>query len=65
MFRLGVASKLNPDRDFPCHLRDVGRERAERWSGEYIDRLGRETTIDIREEFLNLQINTDTKEETP
>ncbi|MBL8704961.1 MAG: patatin-like phospholipase family protein [Rhodospirillales bacterium] len=52
MIRLGVASKLNPDWDFLCHLRDVGRARAERWIASTMDRLGRESTIDIREEFL-------------
>jgi len=52
MTRLGVASKLNPDWDFLCRLRDVGRERAERWIGATMDRLGRESTVDIREEFL-------------
>ncbi len=52
MIRLGVASKLNPDWDFLCHLRDVGRERAERWIEATMDRLGRESTVDIREEFL-------------
>jgi NTE family protein len=52
MTRLGVASKLNPDWDFLCQLRDVGRVRAERWIGATMDKLGRESTIDIREEFL-------------
>lgn len=52
MIRLGVASKLNPDWEFLCHLRDVGRERAERWIGATMARLGHESTIDIREEFL-------------
>ena len=48
----GVSSKLNPDWRFLCHLRDVGRERAARWIDATIDRLGVESTIDIREEFL-------------
>jgi len=52
MVDYGVASKLNPDWRFLCHLRDVGRARAARWIDATIDRLGVETTIDIREEFL-------------
>ncbi len=52
MIDYGVASKLNPDWRFLCHLRDVGRERAQRWIEATIDRLGVESTIDIREEFL-------------
>ncbi len=52
MIDYGVASKLNPDWRFLCHLRDVGRARAQRWIDATIDRLGVESTVDIREEFL-------------
>jgi NTE family protein len=52
MVEYGVASKLNPDWQFLCHLRDVGRARAERWIKATIGRLGVESTIDIAEEFL-------------
>ena len=31
---LGVSSKMNADWEFLTHLRDVGRERAERWLDE-------------------------------
>jgi NTE family protein len=31
MTRLGISSKLNPDWDFLCHLRDVGRATAAAW----------------------------------
>lgn len=52
MVDFGVASKLNPDWQFLCHLRDMGRERARHWIESTIGRLGRESTIDIGEEFL-------------
>jgi NTE family protein len=47
MGRLGVASKLNADWEFLIYLRDIGRERAERWIEETYASVGRETTTDI------------------
>jgi NTE family protein len=47
MGRLGVASKLNADWEFLTYLRDIGRERAERWIEETYASVGRETTTDI------------------
>jgi NTE family protein len=52
MAGFGVASKLNPDWKFLTHLRDLGRESAGKWIDGTIDRLGKETTIDVRAEFL-------------
>ena len=49
---LGVASKLNADWEFLTHLRDVGRKRAETWLDASFERLGRESTIDIRATYL-------------
>jgi NTE family protein len=47
MGKLGVASKLNADWEFLTYLRDVGRERAERWLDDAYARVGRESTTDI------------------
>ncbi len=52
MGKLGVASKLNADWGFLSALRDTGRERAEAWLSRNFDRLGQESTTDIRDRYL-------------
>jgi NTE family protein len=52
MATLGVSSKMNADWDFLLHLRDAGRTHAEAWIAASFDRLGRESTVDIREQYL-------------
>jgi NTE family protein len=52
MVRHGVASKLNPDWDFLCRLRDRGRMAAGQWLKESIDKVGRESSMDIVATFL-------------
>jgi NTE family protein len=52
MAGLGVSSKLNPDWDFLTHLRDVGRARADQWVQLNYARIGRESTVDVRANFL-------------
>jgi NTE family protein len=52
MAQLGVATKLNPDWDFLCRLRDVGRRRAEEWLEKNFDRIGRSSSVDLAEVFL-------------
>jgi NTE family protein len=52
MSKLGAASKLNGDWDFLTYLRDQGRDHADKWLAENFDRLGAESTIDIRKEYL-------------
>jgi NTE family protein len=52
MSGLGVASKLNGDWGFLTYLRDKGREHADVWLERNFDRLGRESTIDIRTEYF-------------
>jgi NTE family protein len=47
-----VASKFNADWTFLEHLRDQGREHADRWLAENYDSIGRESTVDVRAEFL-------------
>ncbi len=52
MAGLDYSSKLNPDWDFLTHLRDVGRERARVWLAANVDKVGVQSSIDIREAFL-------------
>jgi NTE family protein len=52
MAGLGYSSKLNPDWDFLTHLRDIGRERARVWIAANVDKVGIQSSIDIREAFL-------------
>jgi NTE family protein len=52
MTRLGVASKLNGDWGFLTHLRDIGRDCADAWLKTNFDRIGRESTVDIRQQYL-------------
>jgi NTE family protein len=52
MSGLGVASKLNGDWEFLTYLRDIGRERADRWLEENFDRISVESTVDIRGRYL-------------
>ena len=52
MRELGVASKLNADWEFLTHLRDVGRERAERWLDENFAALNSSTSVDIDAMYL-------------
>jgi len=49
---LGYSSKLNPDWDFLTHLRDIGRERTRVWLAANVDKVGVQSSIDIREAFL-------------
>jgi NTE family protein len=52
MTELGVSSKLNADWEFLTHLRDIGRERADRFLAENHARLNRESSIDLRSTYL-------------
>lgn len=52
MRKLGVSSKLNPDWEFLTHLRDVGRESAERWLDRNYDEIGKRSTVDISDKYL-------------
>ena len=48
---LGHSSKLNPAWDFLAYLRDVGRERTGAWLEANYERIGRDSTVDIRSRF--------------
>ena len=52
MGKLGVPSKMNADWDFLLHLHAAGRAHAEAWIAASFDRLGWESTVDIREQYL-------------
>jgi NTE family protein len=49
---LSVSSKMNGDWDFLAHLHAIGRRRADDWLAPNFDRLGIESTIDIRARYL-------------
>ena len=52
MAELGVATKLNPDWDFLCHLRGSGRAKAAEWLDSNFDKVGQSSTVDLTEIFL-------------
>jgi NTE family protein len=52
MNALSVASKLNPDWDFLCRLRDVGRRRASEWLEANYDSIGQESSVDVAATYL-------------
>ncbi|MGH7057527.1 MAG: patatin-like phospholipase family protein [Acetobacteraceae bacterium] len=52
MRALGVASKLNAERDFLEYLKAVGRDSAERWLAATIDAVGVRSSVDVRARFL-------------
>lgn len=49
---LGASSKLNARLDFLLHLKEIGREVADRWIDLHFDAIGRRSTIDVKEKFL-------------
>lgn len=52
MRRFKLSTKFNGDWDFLSTLRRYGREAAEAWLAEHFDKLGRESSVDIRARFL-------------
>lgn len=51
MHALSASSKLNLEREFLLHLRDLGRFTADEWLDENFDRIGKEGTLDLRTFF--------------
>jgi len=51
MLALSASSKLNAEWAFLIHLRDIGRAAASRWLEESFDRIGKESSVDIRTFF--------------
>jgi NTE family protein len=52
MNELGHTSKLNADWEFLVNLRDTGRAHADAWLAGNAEKLGRESTVDIRGTYL-------------
>jgi NTE family protein len=52
MSQLGIATKLNPDWDFLCRLRDAGRRRAEEWLDTHFELVGETSSVDLAQLFL-------------
>ena len=48
----GASSKLNADWDFLTTLKDVGRDAANNWLDENFDKVGVESTVNLREQFF-------------
>jgi NTE family protein len=46
------SSRLNGDWKFMTHLYKMGRARADEWLAEKFDRIGVESTIDLREKYF-------------
>jgi NTE family protein len=49
---LSNSSKLNGNWGFLSYLHNAGRERADRWLAANFDRIGVETTVDMRARYL-------------
>jgi NTE family protein len=49
---LSNSSKLNGNWGFLTYLHKIGRERADEWLKANFDRVGVETTVDMRERYL-------------
>ncbi len=52
MVRLGVASKLAPNRDLIDHLKELGRVTASKWLEHNFGKVGKESSIDVVQTFL-------------
>ena len=52
MAALGVATKLNPDWNFLCRLRDAGRRQAEEWLGRNFESIGASSSVDLADVYL-------------
>ena len=49
---LSGSSKMNADWKFLMHLFEIGRERADKWLAANYDRIGAETTVDLKARYL-------------
>jgi len=48
MQNLGASSKLNAEWEFLVHLKEIGRNAAERWIDRHFDDIGKTSTVDLR-----------------
>jgi NTE family protein len=49
---LGPISQLNADEQFLTHLHDIGWKRADQWLETHVDKVGVESTVDVRAKYL-------------
>ena len=49
---LGWSSKLNTDWEFLSHLKEEGRKTADKWIEKNYDKIGKQTTAPVAEEFV-------------
>ncbi len=49
---LAGSSKMNAEWKFLMYLFELGRERADKWLAENFDRIGTETTVDLKARYL-------------
>ena len=49
---LAGSSKMNAEWRFLTYLFELGRERADKWLAENFDRIGAETTVDLKARYL-------------
>ena len=47
-----LSTKLNGDWGFLSILRGYGRDASEKWLAEHFDKLGRESSLDVRTRYL-------------
>ena len=52
MARFNVSTKFNGDARFLAELCDLGREAAGAWLASSFDRIGRESSVDLRARYL-------------
>lgn len=52
MEQLGVATKLNPDWEFLCRLKEAGRRSADTWLTASFDSIGRQSSVDLAQIYL-------------
>jgi NTE family protein len=52
MRQFKLSTKLNGDWQFLSTLKQYGREAADKWLATHFDKLGRESSVDIRDRFL-------------
>jgi NTE family protein len=52
MSSFSVASKLNADWDFLTKLHDIGRRTADAWLAANFDKIGQESSVDIKTAYL-------------
>lgn len=53
---LGASSKVNVEWSFLNRLRDIGRETAARWLDRCFERIGQESTVDLRAMFHEIEV---------